>query len=448
MADRKKQNRSKVPHVVIFGGGFGGLYAAKALAKMPVQVTLIDKRNFHLFQPLLYQVATGGLSPGDISSPLRAIFSKKKNIRVLCGEVVDFKPDDNEIILRNGHLHYDYLILAAGSQSFYFNHDEWEKSAPYLKTIEDALDIRSHIFNAFEKAEIEENPGIRKEWMTFVIAGGGPTGVELAGAMRELCRETLKNDFRHINTADAVIWLIEGRDRVLSSYPEKLSRKTQATLEEMGVKVKTGSLVSDIKGNEVTVKSGDQEEKIYCRTVLWAAGVKASSLSDALAEQTRCETDKAGRVKVDKDFAVPKHENIFVIGDMAYYEDEQGNMLPGLAPVAMQEGKYVADIINRRVKNDRKPVKPFRYRDKGNLAVIGRNSAAAWFGKFRIFGFFAWLVWVFVHIGYLIEYDNKLIVLLQWSWNYFTRKKGARLITGREVQPEKLPEINGVMVEK
>lgn len=419
-------------HVVIVGGGFGGLYAAQALRKAPVKVTLIDKRNFHLFQPLLYQVATGGLSAGDISSPLRAVLSGQKNTKVLMGEVTDIDPTQQKVILPNEEVNYDTLIVATGVSHHYFGNDQWAEKAPGLKTVEDALEMRRRIFVAFEAAEKETDPEKRRAWLTFVIVGGGPTGVELAGAMAELAHNTLKHDFRNIDTSEARILLLEGMDRVLPPYPPELSVKAQASLEELGVTVQTKALVTNIDNNLVTMRRGDQIEQIPAQTILWAAGMKASKMGEILSQRTGAELDRAGRVMVQPDLSVPNYSNIFVIGDLANFphQYEDGKPLPGVAPVAMQEGQYVANLIKKRFKGETLPA--FHYTNYGSLAVIGRHAAVVDFGFVKFSGFLAWLLWTFVHIFFLIEFDNKILVMIQWAWNYFTRKRGARLITNQE----------------
>jgi NADH dehydrogenase len=420
-------------HVVIVGGGFGGLYAAKALAKAPVKVTLIDKRNFHLFQPLLYQVATGGLSAGDISSPLRAVLSRQKNAEVLMGEVTDVDPKQQTIKLQNRQLTYDTLIVATGVSHHYFGNDQWAPKAPGLKTVEDALEMRRRIFLAFEAAEKETDPEKRRAWLTFVLIGGGPTGVELAGALAELAYSTLKNDFRNIDTSEAKILLLEGMDRVLPPYPAELSAKAKASLEHLGVTVQTNTLVTNIEDNIVTIRRGDQIEQIPAQTILWAAGMKASGMGAVLSNATGVELDRAGRVIVTPDLSVSEHPNIFVIGDLANFPHQDGKPLPGVAPVAMQQGQYVAHLIKKRLKGETLPA--FKYAEYGSLAVIGRNAAVVDLGFVKFAGFPAWLAWIFVHIFFLIEFDNKLLVLIQWGWNYFTRKRGARLITNQEATP-------------
>jgi len=416
--------------VVIIGGGFGGLYAAKALSRVPVNVTLIDKRNFHLFQPLLYQIATGTLSPADISSPLRSVLNGNKNTKVLMGEVIDIEPNQQKVILRNEELNYDSLIIATGVSHHYFGNDEWEKFAPGLKTVEDALEMRRRIFVAFEAAEKETDPEKRRAWLTFVIVGGGPTGVELAGAIAELAYSTLKKDFRNINTAETRILLLEGMDRILPPYAPQLSAKAEASLQRLGVTVQTKTMVTDIADNSVTTRQDEQIEQIPARTILWAAGVKASPMGEVLAKRTGAQLDRAGRAIVEPDLSVPGYPNIFVIGDLAHFSHQNGKPLPGVAPVAMQEGQYVAALIQQRLKGNN--LIPFRYFDRGNLAVIGRNAAVVDLGFIKFSGLLAWLAWVFVHIYYLIEFDNKLVVMIQWGWNYWTRKRGARLITGEE----------------
>ncbi len=419
-------------HVVIIGGGFGGLYAAKALGKTEARITLVDKRNFHLFQPLLYQIAVGGLSPGDIASPLRAVLSKYKNIEVIKAEVIDLDPKHGRIAFSDGELNYDSVIVATGSTYNYFGHDEWAEIAPGIKTIENTLDIRHRIFLAFEAAEREEDISQQKSWMRFVIVGAGPTGVELAGAIGELAHSTLRNDFRRIDTSESEIILLEGTDRILPTYPEKLSIKAQESLERLGITVNKKAMVSGIRKSLVTFSKDGKERKINAKTILWAAGVKASPLGKVIADRTGAQLDSAGRVIVEPDLSIPGFQNIFIIGDLANFSHQDGTPLPGVAPVAMQEGLYVAELLRSRFRGEDLP--PFKYKNKGSLAVIGRNAAVADFGRFRFSGFFAWLIWIFVHIQYLIEFDNKVLVLTQWAWNYFTRKRGARLITGEDTK--------------
>ena len=423
------QNKSNEPHVVIVGGGFAGLYAAKELGNAPVKVTLIDKRNFHLFQPLLYQVATGRLSPAEICSPLRLVVGRNKNTHVILDEVVDIDPEQKQVIMREGILNYDHLIIGTGVSHHYFGNDQWEKDAPGLKSIENALDIRRKIFLAFEEAEKLSSTKEKEEWLTFAIVGGGPTGVELAGAIAEIAYKTMKKDFQEIDTRKSRILLIEGMNRILPPYAEDLSQKAQESLEELGVEVLTSRMVTNIDNNTLTIRHGEEEETIKARTILWAAGVKASGLSKVISDRTGAETDRAGRIIVEPDLSVKDHPSIFVVGDLANYPHQGDRPLPGIAPVAMAQGQYVAKLIQAQKAG--KALPKFKYVDKGSLAVIGDNHAVADLGFVKLSGFFAWFVWVFAHVYYLIEFDNKLVVLLQWGWNYFTRGRGARLITGQ-----------------
>jgi NADH:quinone reductase (non-electrogenic) len=419
-------------HVVIIGGGFGGLYAAKALRGAPVRVTLVDRRNFHLFQPLLYQVATGGLSAGDISYPLRSIFQHAPHFSVIMAEVTDIDVAQRTILLRDGRLRYDTLIVAPGSTHQYFGHDDWATYAPALKTLEDALEIRRRIFMAFEAAEREPDPEKRRALMTFVIIGGGPTGGELAGTLGELAHGTLKDDFRAIDPAQAQILLLEGAERILAIFPPNLSAQAAADLRRLVVTVRTRTLVTDVRDSAVTTRSGDSTETIQTSTILWTAGVKSSPLGEALAKSADVALDRTGRVKVAPDLTIPGHPDIFVIGDLAHVTQQDGTPLPGLASVAIQEGRYVGKAIRQRLQG--KTPLAFHHRNKGNLAIIGRNAGLADLGRWHLHGFVAWLAWLFVHIYYLIGFDNKLLVLLQWGWNYVTRKRGAQLITGRELR--------------
>lgn len=422
------------PHqVVIVGGGFGGLYTAKSLAKANVNVTLIDKRNFHLFQPLLYQVATGTLSPADISSPLRAVLNKSKNTKVMLGEVSDIDPQAQKAIVGDEAVPYDTLIIATGVKHSYFGKDQWEEFAPGLKTVEDAIEMRRRIFMAFEAAEKETDLEKRRAWLTFVIVGGGPTGVELAGALADLAYETLKKDFRNIDTSETKILLLEGMDRILPPYVPELSQAAEASLRQFGVVVQTKTLVTNIENDIVTVKQEDEVKGIASKTILWAAGVKASPIGKVLAERTGVECDRVGRVIVEPDLSIKGYPNIFVIGDLANFSHQNGKPLPGVAPVAKQEGEYVAALIKQRLHN--KTLPQFSYIDRGSLAMIGHNSAVVDLGFIKLTGFLAWLFWLLIHIYFLIEFDNKLIVMLQWAWNYITRKRGARLITGQELLP-------------
>ncbi|MGH7433526.1 MAG: NAD(P)/FAD-dependent oxidoreductase [Candidatus Methylomirabilales bacterium] len=423
----------KPHHVVIIGGGFGGLYAAQSLKRAPVRVTLLDRRNFHLFQPLLYQVATGQLSPANIAAPLRAILKRQENIRVLLAEAIDIDVTNRRVVLSDGELSYDTLIVATGVRHHYFGRDEWQRLAPGLKTIEDATEIRRRILVAFEAAERESDPEKLRGWLTFVIVGGGPTGVELAGAVGEIARHTLTRDFRAIDPADARIVLVEGMDRVLPPYPASLSARAEAALNRLGVTVRTGAMVTDIQVDVVTIRSGERSEQIPTRTVMWAAGVQASTLGGILASATGAAVDRVGRVVVEPDLSVVGHPEIFVIGDLAHFGHQTGKPLAGVAPVAMQQGRYVATLIMRRLRGETMP--PFRYRDHGNMATIGRAEAVADLGWVRFSGFFAWLAWLFIHLINLVQFQNRVLVLIQWAWNYVTWNRYARLITGKSPLP-------------
>jgi len=423
------------PRVVIIGGGFAGLYTAKDLKRAPVQITLIDKRNFHLFQPLLYQVATGSLSPADISSPLRVVLQGQSNVQVLMDEALDIDPDRQQVILKDHEaIDYDVLIVATGVSHHYFGNEQWRPLAPGLKTIEDALEMRRRIFLAFESAEKEADPVQQQAWLTFVIVGAGPTGVELAGAIAEIAHSSLQGNFHRIDTSQAKILLIEGLDRVLPPYCPQLSARAQEDLSHLGVTVYTQSLVTDITPETVTVRQGEQEHLIATRTVLWAAGVKASGLGAVLAQRTGASLDRVGRLVVNKDLSLPQYANIFILGDLAHFSSPEGPPLPGVAPVAMQQAAYLARHLPNYLVG--KPLPAFHYTDYGSLAVIGQNKAVVDLGFAQFTGLLAWLIWVWAHIYYLIEFDNKLIVMVQWGWNYFTRGRGARLITGTEASTE------------
>ena len=439
--------QAPLPHVVIIGGGFGGLYTAKSLRNAPVRVTLIDKRNFHLFQPLLYQVATGSLSPADIASPLRVVLSKQKNTQVLLDKVIDIDTDTKRVIVQDGEdINYDMLVIATGGSHHYFGNEQWQNDAPGLKTVEDALEMRRRIFTAFEAAEKESDPQKRQSLLTFIVVGGGPTGVELAGALAEIAHKSVVEDFRDVDTTQARILLFEGMDRILPPYPEKLSTEARKSLEKLGVEVKTKTLVTDISDRTVTFREGDRADTIAAHTILWAAGVKASFMGRVLKERTGVELDRAGRVIVESDLSIKDHPNIFVIGDLAHFVHQGDRPLPGVAPVAMQQGEYVAKLIAKRCQGQ--PIAPFKYFDFGSMAVVGQNKAVANLGFAKLSGFLAWLIWVFAHIYYLIEFDNKLVVTIQWAWNYITLGRGARLITGKtaiyassNVEPEKHLEL-------
>ncbi len=408
-----------MPHVVIIGGGFGGLYCAKALKNAPVRVTLIDRRNFHLFQPLLYQVATASLSPSDIAHPIRAVLRKHSNTEVWMAEVTDIDVEGKRVILEDAEVPYDYLILASGATHAYFGHDEWADIAPGLKTIDDATEMRRRFLHAFEEAEREGDAQARGSQLTFVIIGGGATGVELAGAMAEIARKVIPRDFRAIDTASARILLLEGGPRVLATYPEELSTKAQRHLEKLGVEVRTNALVTSIEEGAVHV--GD--EVINAHNVFWAAGVAASPLGASLGAKL----DRAGRVLVEKDCSVTGHPEVFVLGDLAHLEQD-GHMLPGVCQVAMQMGTHAARTIINDVRQ--KPRRNFRYFDKGNLATIGRAAAVADIHGLRFGGFLAWIIWVFVHILYLIGFKNRVLVMIQWAWAYVGQRRSNRLITG------------------
>jgi NADH dehydrogenase len=419
--------------VVILGGGFGGLSAAQKLKRAPVDVTLVDRCNYHLFQPLLYQVATGSLSPANISGPLRQVLKRNKNTTVLLGEAIDIDPANHQVILSDGAIGYDTLIVATGSSHQYFGHDDWEKFAPGLKTIEDATDMRARILLAFEAAERETDPEKLKEWMTFVIVGAGPTGAELAGALGEIANDTLTHDFRRITPSEAQIILVEGTDRVLPSYPPKLSEAARKMLERLKVTVRTGAMVTDVKAHSVTIKCGDHSEIIPTRTILWAAGVLASPLGLALSKRLGAKTDRAGRVIVDPDMTIPGHPEIFVIGDLSSFTHQTGKPLPGVAQPAIQQGRYAAKVIERRLRGEKTP--PFRYFDKGNLATIGRGAAVADLNFMTLAGWPAWLIWIFLHLLYIVEFQNRLLVFMQWMWLYVTFDRAARLITGKNLLP-------------
>lgn len=414
--------------VVIVGGGFGGLYAARALRRAPIALTMIDRRNFHLFQPLLYQVATGGLSPGEIAEPLRAVLSRQRNVTVLLGDVVDIDVARRVVALRDGEVPYDRLIVAAGATHHYFGHPEWAPHAPGLKTIEDATEIRRRVLLAFETAEREPDPARRDAWLTFAVIGAGPTGVELAGALSEIANDTLRGDFRRIAPSDARILLIEAADRVLPPYPPSLSEKARRSLERLGVTVRLGTSVSAVDAGSIAVTVGDRGERIPTRTVLWAAGVQASPLAGLLARATGATLDRNGRIHVEPDLSLFGHPEIMAIGDMVHLEQD-GTLLPGTAPVAMAMGRYAA----RRVAG--RTAKPFRFFNKGSMATIGRSSAVADLGFIRFAGLPAWLTWLFIHLLYLVEFENRVLVLVQWAWMYFTRNRGARLITGEDPFP-------------
>jgi NADH dehydrogenase len=416
--------------VVIVGGGFGGLRAAQALGRVPVSVTLLDKRNFHLFQPLLYQVATGGLSPGDIAAPLRSILRKKKNVTVLLEEVIDIDPGRRVVQLTSGEIPYDVLILATGSESHYFGHEEWAAYAPTLKTIEDATEIRRRILEAFENAELEPDPAIRREWLRFVVVGAGPTGVELSGAIGEIARDTLRHDFRRIHPEEAEILLLDAGPRVLHSMQPDLSAKAEGSLIALGVRARTGVHVTGVDATGISVQTAQGPQRIAARTVIWAAGVRATSLPHKLASQLGIETDHSGRIPVSGDLSLAGHPEIFVVGDAAICVQD-GAPLPGLSPVAMQQGSYVAKLIAARLEN--KSLPRFHYVNKGVMATIGRKAAVVDLGFIRYGGVLAWVSWLFLHLLYLVTFQNRIIVALQWAFQYFTFNRGARLITSARI---------------
>jgi NADH dehydrogenase len=412
-------NTTRKPHIVVIGGGFGGLYFTKAMRRAAVRITLVDVHNFHLFQPLLYQVATASLSPADVASPIRSVLRDQKNVEVWLGEAVDIAPDERRVRLRDGELSYDYLVLATGATHAYFGHPEWEQHAPGLKTVDDATEIRRRFLVAFEAAEREADANARRRLLTFVIVGAGPTGVELAGAMAEIARQVMPRDFRAIDTTSARVLLLEGGPRVLPTYTELSSRRAHRQLERLGVEVRTDALVTRIEDDTVCVG----EEAIAAGNVYWAAGVAASSLGARLGVPL----DRAGRVLVEPDGSVPGHPEIFVIGDLASITSD-GKPVPGVAQGAMQMGKHAA----RSVRNDLagKPRTAFRYLDKGSLATIGRAAAVAEIFGVKLSGFVAWIVWVFIHILYLIGFRNRILVMIQWAWAYLSYQRGIRLITG------------------
>jgi NADH dehydrogenase len=432
--------------VVIIGGGFAGLYCAQGLRRSPVDVTLVDRRNFHLFQPLLYQVATGGLSPANIAAPLRGILKRQKNARVWLGEVVGFDGPKKEVIFNDGsRLGYDTLVVAAGSTHHYFGKDaEWEPIAPGLKTIEDATEIRRNVLSAFEAAEREPDPVKRKQLMTFVIVGGGPTGVEMAGAIAELAHLTMKNDFRAIDPTTCRVLLVEGQPRVIPTFHEKLSQRAAEALGKLGVEIWLDCHVTTVTPDfvEISFDKGNDVRRVDTRTVVWAAGVKASGLGKKLVDAlgAAAAVDRGGRVSVAPDCTIPGHPECFILGDMMSLKDAAGKPLPGVAPVAMQQGDYAADVIDRRVRG-KTPRAAFSYWDKGSMATIGRARAVLESGRIRLSGFIAWLGWLFVHILYLARFENRFLVVFQWVFNYVTRNRAARLITGMPV--ENHPTVRG-----
>lgn len=411
--------------VVIVGGGFAGLTAARALRRTPVDITLLDRRNFHCFQPLLYQVATGGLSPANIAAPLRGILQKQKNCRTLLADVSRIDPQQQVVHSDLGEHPYDSLLVCTGSSHAYFGHPEWEQFAPGLKTLEDAVAIRAKVFLAFEKAEAETDPKERQRLLTFVVIGAGPTGVELAGAIAELARHTLRGNFRAIDPKMARVILLEGGDRILTSYVPKLSQSALHSLQRLGVEVRLKAKVTHVSEQVVTFEQEGQTFELKAQVVLWGAGVQGSPLGKQLADQTHCKIDKQGRLLVRDNLTLPNFPNIFILGDLAHVE-QQGKIIPGVAPVAMQMGKYAARLIDARLRN--KIIPMFEYHDKGSMATIGRGAAVADLGFLQLTGYPAWLAWLFLHVIFLVGFESKLLVLIQWAWNYITRARSARLI--------------------
>ncbi len=428
-------------HVVIVGGGFGGLCAARAFRAPTTRVTVVDRRNHHLFQPLLYQVATGGLSPANIATPLRSLLKGRAATRVRLGEVTGVDLEHRRVLLVDGELEYDSLIVAAGAGQSYFGHPEWAELAPGLKSLDDATRIRRNVLLAFERAELESDPERTRSLLTFAVVGAGPTGVELAGALAEISRRTLAGEFRHIDPAAATILLIEGAERVLPSFPEVLSRKAARDLEQLGVTVRTGWIVEHMEPTSIVIRGSDGERQtVACDNVLWAAGVEASPLGKALTEGSSAELDRIGRVVVEPDCSLAGRPEVFVVGDLANYGHGLERPLPGLAAVAMQQGRYVARLIEGRLQNKISPP-GFKYLDKGNMATIGRKKAVAEISGLRFSGLLAWLTWLFVHLMYLAEFQNRVLVLVQWGWNYVTRNRSARLIT--DSKKDRIPAQGG-----
>ena len=429
--------------VVVVGGGFGGLQVAQRLRRAPVALTLIDRRNFHLFQPLLYQVATGALSPGEIASPLRGVLKRHRNATVVLGDVTGIDLDGRSVTVaqsggREARVPYDTLVVAAGARHSYFGHDEWAPLAPGLKSLEEALELRRRILSAFEAAEIEPDPTVQRALLTFVVVGAGPTGVELAGQIAEIARDTVRRDFRHVNPTTASIVLVEGADRVLTAFPPSLSAKAERQLEKLGVTVRKDRLVVGVDADGVTLKpsGAGEEERLASRTVVWAAGVSASPLAAALAQAGRAPLDRAGRITVEPDLTLPGHPEVLALGDMVRISDGRGGLipLPGVAPAAMQQGRYAARLLRARLAGAAPPG-PFRYVDKGNLATIGRMKAVGEIKGLRLSGTIAWLGWLFIHLFYLTGLQNRILVFIRWTVSFLTRGRGARLITGGEEEP-------------
>ena len=425
--------------VIILGGGFGGLRAAQRLKSAPVRVRLFDRRNFHLFQPLMYQVATGSLSPGEIAAPLRSVLSKQKNTEVLLGEAADIDPANNRIKLEDGaEFEYDSLIVATGSQTSYYGNDAWREAAPSLKSVEEATAIRHKILLAFECAERAKTPEDVCAWLTFVIVGAGATGLELAGALAEIANETLKHDFRNINPSEARILLVEGGPRILPAFPEELSAKAEQLVSRLGVEILKGVKVTRIDEDGVMLERQSGSESLRAKTVLWAGGVTISEFGKKLAQRVQAQTDRIGRIQVTQQLTLPNYPNIFIVGDLALALSKNGKPLPGVAQVAMQGGAYAARVIRARVEKKPEPP-PFRYFDKGDLAVIGRAAAVANIFGFHLSGLPAWLVWLFIHLMYIVEFQSRVLVFIQWGFEYLTFSRGARLITGDDATPPRVP---------
>ncbi len=420
-----------LPHLLIVGGGFAGLNAARSLRGAPVRITLLDRENYHLFQPLLYQVATAALNASDIAVPLRAILRKQQNVSVALGEARRVDLDNRVVHSGLGPISYDYLILATGATHSYFGNDAWSSSAPGLKTIEDALDIRKRILLAYEAAELEPDMDVCREWLTFAVVGGGPTGVELAGALAEIGKHTLANDFRRIDPTQVRVMLVEGNRRILNAYPEKLSQKAAEHLEKLGVEVLTGAYATSLTDDCLQV--GDRI--IHARTILWAAGVKASPIADSM----EVDRDRAGRINVEADLSLAEHPEVFVAGDLAHIEGADGPV-PGVARAAIQAGIHAARGVVSRIEQTASH--PFVYRDKGSMATIGRAAAVARVGNWNVHGWLAWVMWLFVHVIFLVGFRNRFQVMLGWAWSYITFQRGARLITGRK------PDLNSNVSEQ
>ncbi len=420
---KNENNRHKV---VILGSGFAGLYAARNLKNTDVDITIVDRNNHHLFQPLLYQVATGALSPGDIASPVRGILHKYKNIRIMKASATGLDVKHKKLLLENNSVPYDTLIVATGMKNHYFNHDDWESKAPGLKSLSDAVEMRRRLLDAFEAAEIEEDTEKQQTYQTMAVIGAGPTGVEMVGAIAELAHHTLRKDFRTIDPKKTRIVLIEGGERLLPSFHEKLSIKAKRDLQAMGVEVMTQCMVKEMRDDSLLLQTPDGEKVLSVATVIWAAGIKAAGFSEIIKNSTGAEQDRFNRIKVDGNLSIPGFPELLIVGDMACVLRQDGSTVPMVAPAANQEGRYAAKLIRRRLRG--KSLKDFDYFDKGSLAVIGRNKAVVEVAGNRFGGIIAWFIWVFIHITFLIGFDNKILVLLQWSWTYFTKNRGARLI--------------------